>query len=161
MINENLIGAAGCGILPVGRDGDGINWIEPLGQRLPIDGARGLDDTLRALGNPQLEQAELLGVERLGGGFVFWRRHRWIVEVRGELEKDAVHGLAGDDGVGLLDGLRRFEDEVSLGLGAVVAGEAVGAEEGEDFTLEIDRLGALDFGDGQRAFLGGVGVGGE
>ena len=76
--------------------------------------------------------------------------------MRGKLEENAFVWLPGDDGIGLKDVLRSFEDKVCFGFGLVVAGEAIGAEEGKNLVLEIDGLGATDFGDGQGALLGGI-----
>ena len=72
--------------------------------------------------------------------------------LRGQLEQQALGALARHDrrpfAAALENRLRRFQHEVALRLGRAVAGQAVAAEDRQDFLLEIDVAFVLDFGDG-------------
>ena len=85
---------------------------------------------------------------------------RVLVQMGRGLEQQALPRALGHDRRSVLAALEdvggRLEHEVGLGLGAVVAGEAVGAEEGEDFFFEVDGGRALEVGDGDRCRIGGA-----
>lgn len=75
---------------------------------------------------------------------------RWAADFEEEAFGALARDEAGTGGAALEDELRGLEVEVALGLGLVVAGEAVVAEEGEDLAFEIDGGIAFQFGDRQR-----------
>ena len=129
VINKNLVRAAGGGVLTIRRYGDRVDGVQPLGQRRPFHRARSGHLPLGALSNPQLQQAELLRRKVLGGRLVLGRRHGRIVHMRGKQKQNALVGLARHYGIRFHDILRCLEDEIRLGLGAVVAGEAIGSQE--------------------------------
>ena len=153
VVEENLIGAPRSRVLAVGGEGSGEDGVETGRQRLPLHLAVVDHLALGTLLNPQLEQPQFLRVERSRGDLVFQWRHGGILGMGRGGKENALLGLAGDHAVGLSDVLGRLQNKVCLGLGAIMAGKAVGSQDRQNLALEIHRLDALDFSHGQRSFF--------
>src|SRR5207237_9629081 len=100
---------------------------------------------LRALGDPLLDEVDLVGGERILAA----RHLRRFAVVAGDLLDDkALVGLAGDDagfvGVALVEQLLVVgHDEAALGLGGLMATLAVLLEKRADVLVLADDLGHL------------------
>ena len=143
-VDINLIVAAAGGQLAVGRNGHRENRPHRRRQLLPVHRRRGASHLAGGpLIDPQLDQAKLVGRERDGFDVVVVRRHRRVVEMRGGYEQQAVAAFVGHDGRAAVapfqDRLRRFENQMVFGLGAIVASDAIVPQHRQHFALKIDR----------------------
>ncbi len=127
-----------------------------------MDGGVGTHLAFCALINPRPDQTEFLGCQVRGGDLVVLRRHQRFFLMRGDSEQQTFRAFAWNHrrpGLAALEnGLRGFQNQVGLGFGLIVAGEAVVLQDGQDLLFKIDRRGpfALRNGDRRTLVLGGL-----
>ena len=166
LVDQHLIRTGGRGVAAVRRDGHGIDGVKAGRQRLPGDRPRAGDLAGGALVDPEPEQAQLLRAEVVRVAIVVGGRHHRLLAVCRHREEQAVVGLTGHDGrsrhAPLEDHPRRLQHQLALRHRHVVAGQAVAAEDRQDFFFEVDRTRVRHVGDGQRlGRLGGKNRRGE
>ena len=74
--------------------------------------------------------------------------------MRRSLKEQTFHRFAGHDDVGICNILGRFKNNISFGLGVVMASKAIGAQYWQDFILKIHRRCTLNIRYWERSSSG-------
>ena len=124
-----------------GVEGDAAEEGEVVGEGGDFDAGDVQFGPVSAFADPALEGGDLIG----GEGFAFGGHDEVFVGAGDAGEEGAFFGLAGGDGGAIgfaaVEGRGEgVEFEIALGLAALVAGEAVGLEDGEDVLVEVDAV---------------------
>src|SRR4030095_10622008 len=156
MVNENLVGTAARGILAVGSQRDCEDWVQSLRQWLPDDRQWAMHFAFGALVDPQFEQSEFFW-RQIGGRdlVVTWRHNRVLDLMGGNFEEQTFRALSRHNdrtGLGAFENrLRRFENQIPLGLRLVVTCQTILLKDRQNLLLEIDRRFTLNLRDGNGA----------
>ena len=160
MINEDAISAATGGKLAIACQRNGVNRMNGFGKWPPLHRHTGANFTFGPLLDPQFDQSKLFGFEFGGRDFVVFGRHERAFLVRGHLKQKAIVGFARNDRraglASFANGLGCFQYQLGFGGCLVVAGEAIGFEDGQNFAFEIDCGPSLDVANRDRLRCGGL-----
>ena len=151
IVKMNAVSPPGSRKPPDPIDRTGINGRVGMPVLLPSNGQPCPQGPLRSLIDPKLEQTKFVGGQVLGVDLVLGRRHDGIFQMGGNLEKKTVLRIARFNErtsvVSLSNVVGGFHNGIPLRTGPVMAGQAIGPEDGEYLLLKIDRFVSLYLGD--------------